>query len=79
MYRMFLKRLFDFTAALIGSLLAFQIELFAGIIIYMQDRQSLFFTKIQPGKNEHLFRFVKLRTVNKKKMALAYFSQTINI
>ncbi len=67
---MFVKRLFDFNVALIGSLVALPILLIAGLIIYMQDRQSPFFTQIRPGKKEHLFRLVKLRTMNNRKDAL---------
>jgi lipopolysaccharide/colanic/teichoic acid biosynthesis glycosyltransferase len=67
---MFVKRLFDFTVAFIGSLVALPIVLIAGLIIYMQDWQSPFFTQIRPGKKEHLFRLVKLRTMNNRKDAL---------
>lgn len=67
---MFVKRLFDFSVALIGSLVALPIVLIAGLIIYMQDWQSPFFTPIRPGKKEHLFRLVNLRTMNNRKDAL---------
>jgi undecaprenyl phosphate N,N'-diacetylbacillosamine 1-phosphate transferase len=70
MYRMFVKRLFDFSVALIGSLVALPIMLIAGLIIYTQDWQSPFFTQIRPGKNGHLFRLVKLRTMNNRKDGL---------
>ena len=62
--------MFDFSVALIGSSLALPIVLIAGLIIYMQDWQSPFFTQIRPGKKEHLFRLVKLRTMNNRKDAL---------
>ena len=69
MYRMFVKRLFDFSVALIGLSVTLPIVLIAGLIIYMQDWQCPFFTQIRPGKKEHLFRLVKLRTMNNRKDA----------
>jgi undecaprenyl phosphate N,N'-diacetylbacillosamine 1-phosphate transferase len=69
MYRSLGKRLFDFTIALLGLLVAMPIVLIAGLIIYLQDGHSPFFTQVRPGKNEQLFRLVKLRTMNSRKDA----------
>jgi lipopolysaccharide/colanic/teichoic acid biosynthesis glycosyltransferase len=59
MYRKFVKRLFDFTALLIGSLVALPVVLIAELVIDLQEWKSPFlFTQIYPGMKEYLFRLV---------------------
>ena len=70
MYRSLGKRLFDYSIALLGLSAAMPIVLIAGLVIYLQDWQFLFFIQVSPGKNEQLFRLVKLRTMNNRKDAL---------
>lgn len=66
MYKHFLKRLFDFILALIGSIVLFPFFIIFGIIIFIDDPGPIFFTQKRVGKNKKLFRLIKFRTMKTK-------------
>ena len=55
MYRNNIKRLLDFTAALIGLLLLSPIVVLATIGLFFANNGKPFFFQTLPGKNEILF------------------------
>lgn len=67
MYKSFFKRLFDFTAALVGFLLLSPIFLVVTIGLFFANQGKPFFFQTRPGKDEKLFRIVKFKTMNDKK------------
>lgn len=69
MYKNYFKRLFDFTAALVGLLLLSPIFILVTIGLFFANQGKPFFFQIRPGKDEKLFRIVKFKTMNDKKDA----------
>lgn len=69
MYKNYLKRLFDFLAALVGFLLLSPIFLVVTIGLFFANQGKPFFFQTRPGKDEKLFRIVKFKTMNDKKDA----------
>lgn len=67
MYKNYLKRLFDFTIALVGLICLSPIFLVVTIGLYFANQGKPFFFQTRPGKNEKVFRIVKLKTMNDKK------------
>ena len=58
-----IKRLFDFTAAFSGLLIFSPFLTLVIIIIWLQDFKSPFYISDRVGKNEKVFRIVKLRSM----------------
>ena len=69
MYKNYFKRLFDFTAALVGLLLLSPLFLVVTIGLFFANQGKPFFFQTRPGKDEKLFRIVKFKTMNDKKDA----------
>lgn len=67
MYKSFFKRLLDFTAALIGFILLSPVFVFVMIGLFFANQGKPFFFQTRPGKNEHLFKIIKFKTMNDKK------------
>ena len=67
MYKNYFKRLFDFTAALVGLLLLSPLFILVTIGLFFANQGKPFFFQTRPGKNERLFRIVKFKTMNDKK------------
>ena len=67
MYKLFVKRCFDFIAALIGLIILSPILLMVVAILLFSNKGKPFFLQSRPGKNEKLFRIIKLKTMNDKK------------
>lgn len=67
MYKHFLKRIFDFLAALIGLILLSPIFIIVVIGLYFANQGKPFFFQARPGKNERIFKIVKFKTMNDKK------------
>ena len=81
MYKSFFKRLFDFTAALVGFLLLSPIFLVVTIGLFFVNQGKPFFFQTRPGKDEQLFRIVKFKTMNdirEEKYALFFSKIYIN-
>jgi lipopolysaccharide/colanic/teichoic acid biosynthesis glycosyltransferase len=58
-----IKRVFDFTAAFFGLLIFSPFLFVVIIIIWLQDFKSPFYISDRVGKNEKVFRIVKLRSM----------------
>ena len=69
MYKSFFKRLFDFTVALIGFILLSPVFVIVTIGLFFANQGKPFFFQTRPGKNEHLFKIIKFKTMNDKKDA----------
>ncbi len=67
MYRSFLKRVLDFFAAGIGLLLLSPVLLTVVVILLFANKGKPFFLQTRPGKNEKLFKIIKLKSMNDKK------------
>ncbi|MEC4028774.1 sugar transferase [Myroides odoratimimus] len=66
MYKYFIKRVFDFIAALIGLLLLSPIFLFVMIGLFFANQGKPFFFQARPGKGGLIFKIVKFKTMNDK-------------
>src|SRR5690606_14788569 len=69
MYKNYLKRLFDFLAALIGLLLLSPIFIIVMIGLFFANGGKPFFLQERPGKNQRIFKIIKFKTMNDKKDA----------
>lgn len=67
MYKNYFKRVFDFSASLIGLALFLPLFLLVTIGLFLANQGKPFFFQLRPGKNEKLFRIVKFKTMNDKK------------
>ncbi|WP_140937933.1 sugar transferase [Sphingobacterium lumbrici] len=67
MYKNYLKRLFDFTAAFFGLLLLSPVFVVVTTGLFFANRGKPFFFQKRPGKNERIFNIVKFKTMNDKK------------
>lgn len=67
MYKKYIKRILDFIAALIMSIVAFPIVVIAGICILITSGGPILFRQKRVGKNEKPFYIYKLRTMAKNK------------
>lgn len=67
MYKNYLKRIVDFSAALFGSILLFPVFLVVTIALYFTNQGKPFFFQLRPGKNERIFKIIKFKTMNDKK------------
>ena len=69
MYKNYLKRLFDFTIALIGLICLSPIFIVVTIGLYFANQGKPFFFQARPGLNERIFKIIKFKTMNDKKDA----------
>jgi len=67
MYRIILKRLFDFVLSLLGFLFILPIFLLVLIGLYFANQGKPFFIQERPGKNGIVFKIIKFKTMNDKK------------
>lgn len=63
-YRLFIKRPFDFLAALVGLLLAAPLLVTLIIILGVSNKGKPFFYQTRTGKHGKLFTIIKLKTMN---------------
>lgn len=69
MYKNYFKRLFDFTASLLGLVLISPIFVIVTIGLYFANQGKPFFFQVRPGLNERIFKIIKFKTMNDKKDA----------
>src|SRR5690606_26278042 len=69
MYKNYLKRLFDFTIALVGLICLSPIFLVVTIGLYFANQGKPFFFQARPGKGERIFKIVKFKTMNDRRDA----------
>lgn len=70
MYKRFLKRMFDFILALMGTIVVFPFELIASLLILIIDRMNPIFKQARVGKGEKVFYIYKLQTMKKDKQGV---------
>ena len=58
-----MKRLFDFTAALLGLIVLSPLLLILCLLIWLQDRHSPFYIATRMGRGEKPYRMIKLRSM----------------
>lgn len=70
MYKVFIKRLIDFIAAITGLVLLLPLLLIVIIILYVQNDGKPFFLQERPGKNQKPFNIIKLKSMTDAKDSL---------
>ncbi len=63
-YRVIIKRLFDFLAAFVGLLLISPLFITLIIILYISNKGKPFYYQTRTGKKGRLFTIIKLKTMN---------------
>nr|WP_262909429.1 sugar transferase [Chryseobacterium gwangjuense] len=66
-YKNFIKRLFDFSVALLGLIVLSPIFVIITIGLYFANNGKPFFFQARPGLNEKIFKIIKFKTMNDKK------------
>ena len=66
-YRVFFKRLLDFTVAFFALLILSPVFIIATIGLYFVNERKPFFFQTRPGLNEKIFKIIKFKTMNDKK------------
>lgn len=69
MYKLFFKRLFDFTASMIGFVMLSPLFLLFTIGLFFANQGKPFFFQLRPGLHGKIFKIVKFKTMNDKKDA----------
>ena len=67
MYNPYIKRILDFSLALLGLLLLSPLLLFVTFGLAIANNGKPFFFQLRPGKNGKIFKIVKFKTMNDKK------------
>ncbi|APY12413.1 sugar transferase [Seonamhaeicola sp. NFXS20] len=66
MYSIFIKRLIDFFAALIGFIILSPVFIVVTIFLFFSNNGKPFFLQQRPGKNEKIFSIIKFKSMNDK-------------
>lgn len=66
-YNKIIKRGLDLFVAIILLILTSPITLVVGILIYLQNKQNVFFTQSRPGLNQKSFKIYKFKTMTDQK------------
>lgn len=67
MYRNFLKRLIDILLSFIGLVAASPVFVVVTLLLAIANQGKPFFFQLRPGRNGHIFRIVKFKTMNDKR------------
>jgi lipopolysaccharide/colanic/teichoic acid biosynthesis glycosyltransferase len=67
MYKIFFKRIIDFSSALIGFIILSPVFLIVTIGLFFANAGKPFFFQLRPGKQGRIFKIVKFKTMNDKK------------
>ena len=67
MYNKYIKRIIDFSIALVAFFFFFPIFVIVFIGLYIANHGKPFFFQLRPGKNSKIFKIVKFKTMNDKK------------
>ncbi len=67
MYRHFIKPLADVLVALIAFIILLPVFIAVVILLTIANNGKPFFTQLRPGKNAHIFRVIKFKTMNDRK------------
>lgn len=63
MYKLFLKRFFDFVVATIALILLSPIIVLVSLLLFINLKGNPFFIQPRPGKNNKIFKIIKFRTM----------------
>lgn len=69
MYQNTFKRLLDFLLSLTGFILLAPIFFVVTMLLFLANNGRPFFLQPRPGKDEHIFKVIKFKTMNDKKDA----------
>src|SRR5690606_9903544 len=64
MYKLFSKRIFDFSFSLLGLTILLPVFIFAIFCLYLASRGKPLLLQKRPGKNGKIFRIIKFKTRN---------------
>lgn len=67
MYKIYIKFLIDFTAAIVCLLLLSPIFIVVTIGLFFANQRKPFFFQLRPGKKERIFKIIKFKTMNDKR------------
>ena len=67
MYKSFIKRAIDFLFAFSVLLVLSPLLLIVAIMLWINNKGSVFFIQQRPGKNEKLFNVIKFKTMNDRR------------
>ncbi len=67
MYKIFIKQTIDFTLALIGLLILSPLFVLITLFLAITNKGKPFFFQARPGKNEHIFKIIKFKTMTDEK------------
>lgn len=67
MYKHFFKWFFDFILSLTGFIILSPLFVVITIFLFFANSGKPFFTQPRPGKNAHIFKVIKFKTMNDKK------------
>lgn len=67
MYKHFFKWFFDLILSLTGFIILSPLFVVITIFLFFANRGKPFFTQHRPGKNAHIFKVIKFKTMNDKK------------
>ncbi len=67
MYNKYIKRIIDFSVALVAFFFFFPILVIVFIGLYIANHGKPFFFQLRPGKNGQLFKIIKFKTMNDNK------------
>lgn len=67
MYKFFFKRVFDFTASLLGLVLSMPFLIIVAILLFIANRGKVFFVQKRPGYKGRPFYVFKFKTMNDRK------------
>ena len=65
-YKNFIKRFLDFISASLGFIILFPIFVIVWLTLILKNNGKAFFYQERPGKNEHIFKIIKFKTMNDK-------------
>ena len=67
MYKVFIKRLIDFTLSLVAFIFLFPIFVIISFLLWSFQGGSPFFTQLRPGKDIRPFKVIKFKTMRDKR------------
>ena len=77
MYLNYVKSIFDFMAALIGLIVLSPLIIVITILLFILNNGKPFYFQNRPGYKEKIFRIIKFKTMNDKKMKRENFYQIL--
>ena len=76
MYTVFFKRILDFIFSLVGIVVLLPFFLVLLVLLFFNNDGLPFFVQERPGKNGVIFKILKFKTMNDKKIKTENYYQT---